>query len=746
MKGEQDRSAAMREVLKRLQAQMRDKTRRLTEMVEANGRLEHEVAERERAEALLQAREQKLRRQNEVLMRLARGDALASGDLTRAFKEILPASAKVVDVESISVWEFSPDRDAIDCLARFERTAENWSRGERVVATDFPSYFSAIQKDYAIVAHDAHRDPRTRELSGAYLIKHGVGSLLDSPIRLRGEVAGVFCIEHVGPPRRWTAEDEHFAGAMADLLSLAFEIRERRRTEETLQASEARLRQVIDLVPHFIFAKNRDGRFVLVNKAVADVYGTSVEALTGALESDVNPHAEEVKRFRRDDLEVLALGEPKHIPVETIVDSRGEVRYLQTVKIPYKSSDSDEAAVLGVASDITERMRAEEALRESRRTLSTLLSNLIGMAYRCRNDWNWTMEFVSEGAYDLTGHRPEAFIGNTRVAYNEIIDVDDQEHVWDTVQRALADRRPYELVYRIHTAQGQRRWVWEKGSGVFDAEGKLLALEGFITDITARKRAEDAQVDLAARLEKQAQALLAANDELRRRNEELDEFAHIVSHDLKAPLRRVRTFADLLRSECAAALPPTGAEYLDRLDHAAERMEGLITELLAYARIARLEDAVETVDLGALARDVVSDLEPRIREIGARIEIGPLPTVRAVPRQMRQLFENLLDNALKFRRRDVSPEIHLSGGRLDAGASPIGAACRVTISDNGIGFEPSDAERIFGIFKRLSGGEEYEGTGIGLALARKIVERHGGRIEAEGRPGEGAAFVVTLPA
>lgn len=226
--------------------------------------------------------------------------------------------------------------------------------------------------------------------------------------------------------------------------------------------------------------------------------------------------------------------------------------------------------------------------------------------------------------------------------------------------------------------------------------------------------------------------------ELARSNEELESFASIASHDLQEPLRKVRTFTEQLTVLESERLSEKGRDYLARANSGAERMQKLIEDLLKFSRVSTQGRPFQTVDLAEVTNRVLVDLENQIQDAGAVVEVEPLPVIAADPLQMQQLMQNLISNAIKFRRPDVTPEVKVRAEEEDGKA-------RLTVSDNGIGFEPRYSARIFRIFERLHGRTEYPGTGIGLALCRKIVDRHGGTIEAEGVPGQGATFTVILP-
>jgi signal transduction histidine kinase len=250
----------------------------------------------------------------------------------------------------------------------------------------------------------------------------------------------------------------------------------------------------------------------------------------------------------------------------------------------------------------------------------------------------------------------------------------------------------------------------------------LLALE----DVTEQRFAEH--------------RLAAQQRELERSNAALHEFAFVASHDLQEPLRKILSFGERLETSAGAMLEGKPHIYLERMLNAAGRMRTLINDLLSYSQVAASAEPFVAVDLAAIARGVVADLETAIADAGARVDVGALPVVDADAPQMRQLLQNLLGNALKFRRKEEPAVI-----RLASSAAPDGM-WTITVADNGIGFKETQGEQIFRMFERLHTRTQYEGSGIGLAICRRIVERHGGTIAATSRTGQGTTFAVTLPA
>lgn len=275
---------------------------------------------------------------------------------------------------------------------------------------------------------------------------------------------------------------------------------------------------------------------------------------------------------------------------------------------------------------------------------------------------------------------------------------------------------------------GSRIVVRESSRAVRGPDGAVLYYEGTVEDITERYEAETLRVERAA---------------LERSNRELEQFAYVASHDLQEPLRKIDTFGDLLKRRAGDALDETARDYLERMQSAARRMRGLIGDLLDYSRVSITPAHFVPVDLDAVVRGVLSDLEVRIREVGAEVTVAPLPTLEADARQMQQLFLNLIGNALKFQRPGTAPVVRIHAESQDRDAA---RSWRILVEDNGIGFDARHLETIFKPFQRLHGRAEYEGSGIGLAICRKIADHHGGTLTAVSEEGRGATFAVELPA
>ncbi len=261
-------------------------------------------------------------------------------------------------------------------------------------------------------------------------------------------------------------------------------------------------------------------------------------------------------------------------------------------------------------------------------------------------------------------------------------------------------------------------------------------------DVTDKRRAKEALQKAHDDLERRVKERTA---ELEWRNRELREFTSVASHDLQEPLRKIKLFGEFVQQELSGALTEPGRDYLLRMTRAADRMQELVSALLSYSRVSSKTVPFERIDLKMIAEKVVKDLESALGEAQALVEIGDLPEIDADPVQISQLFQNLLTNAVRYSIKDRTPTVKISGRRVGTGERGKKAIFEMRVEDKGIGFDMRYLEKIFLPFERLHGRSEYEGTGMGLAICRKIAERHGGGITAQSRPGEGATFIVTLP-
>jgi PAS domain S-box-containing protein len=392
-------------------------------------------------------------------------------------------------------------------------------------------------------------------------------------------------------------------------------------------------------------------------------------------------------------------------------------------------------ACLLILRDLEARQRAERALAQEHNLLSSIINAMPNHVY--------VKDAKGRFILDNSAHRQhlglevsQSIEGRTVFDYFSFAlasKYDADDHLVMGTGRSILGQEEESL------RNGENREMWLETNKVplLDTDGKIVGLVGVSSDISARKDDEE--------------KLRRFADQLERSNQELQSFASVASHDLQEPLRKIQAFGDRLQAKCGEALGEQGRDYLARMQNAAQRMQTLIQDLLKLARVTSRAQPFEPCNLGEIVQQVLSDLEIATEQSAARVEVGSLPTIDADPLHMRQLFQNLIANALKFQKPGEPPEIRISGREFEvhehliAGAWPGDRVCQIRVEDNGIGFDEQFAEQIFIVFQRLHSRDEYAGTGIGLAVCRKITDRHGGSIVAKSSPGQGASFIITLP-
>ena len=323
-----------------------------------------------------------------------------------------------------------------------------------------------------------------------------------------------------------------------------------------------------------------------------------------------------------------------------------------------------------------------------------------------------------------------------------------------TQLREVIDSLEQRSRYLQTTVQKYVEYMAGVGNGNLNSRLALVEQEGKADDplIVLGQQLNETTADLQLMVEQirhvtynlrnREAALEIYSDKLKKSNSELEQFAYIASHDLQEPLRKIRLFGDRLKENYSALLDEKAVDYLQRMNNAAVRMDNFISDLLQYSRVTSKAQPFEAVKLNKIIEDVLGDLEIRIHETKAEIKTENLPTIDADPLQMRQLFQNVIGNAVKYHRPNVLPVVTIASRTTD---NDNGNYCEINITDNGIGFDNKYAEQIFGLFQRLHGRSAYAGTGIGLAICKKIVEHHNGVISASSKSGEGSSFYIKLP-
>ncbi len=361
----------------------------------------------------------------------------------------------------------------------------------------------------------------------------------------------------------------------------------------------------------------------------------------------------------------------------------------------------------------------------------------------------WTAN--EKGKVDFVNNQFEAYTGLSYAdalgdGWKNVIHGQDLVQLNNQWQLAIADKRDFQLEIRIRMHNSAFHWNLLRGKARNDEFQHGISWVVTATDIHEQKQLHEV---LEQKVSERTQELLEINYALEVSNHDLQQFASVASHDLQEPLRKIHLYTQLIHERHGTNLG-SGSKYLQKILQSSARMKSVINNILNYSKLSADNGGYEPTNINGIINEILDDLEILIQEKNAVIKVSPIPEIEAVPGLIRQVFQNMISNALKFTKPDVTPQITITGEKVDkksteAEASPNGAYCRIIIADNGIGFNKKFAHNIFVLFHRLHSKDSYEGTGIGLAIAKKIVEKHQGVISATGKEGEGATFVIVLP-
>jgi PAS domain S-box-containing protein len=494
----------------------------------------------------------------------------------------------------------------------------------------------------------------------------------------------------------------------------------RKRAEEALRESRESFRRVVEYAPEAIFVATK-GRFRYLNPAAIKLFGAAAdsELLDQPVMMRIHPDSRAGVAERIRHVEERRADSPPWITKYLRLD--GTVLDVEGAAVPFLYEGEEGGLVF--ARDITARKRAEEDLRANEDLLSQSQSigHLGSFDWRLEGDSDvmvWTPE-----TYRLFGVSPETFV-LTSETFPTLIHPDDQASMQTWMRECLAGLGPPDLEFRVKLPDGGIRYIMGRGHLLpQEAGSKSIHVVGAALDITERRLAEE--------------ALLRRTEELKRSNTELEQFAYVASHDLQEPLRMVSSYMQLLSRRYKGKLDSNADEFIAFAVDGAKRMQQLINDMLEFSRVATRGHEFKPVEADTALKQALWNLKAAIEESHANVTFDPLPVVNADSGQLTQLFQNLIGNALKFRRQEP-PRVHVSAERR-------AKEWVFSVRDNGIGIEPQHLERIFVIFQRLHAASEFPGTGLGLAICKKIAERHGGRLWVTSEPGAGSVFYFSIP-
>jgi PAS domain S-box-containing protein len=509
------------------------------------------------------------------------------------------------------------------------------------------------------------------------------------------------------------------------------------RAQQAVENERSWLEAIMQHAPEGILVVDYEGNLQFSNTAVERIMGRPLIGNLSALEpglrifySDGSPYPlENIPLVRHAIAGHSSIN--NHLHVERL---DGACVPLLLSVAPVRSQTGEVTSAVVIFQDITHIVQAEQALRESEARFRGLVQSLNDIVYTL--DETGCITGVYGRGLDRLGLSKQAVLGKH---LREIFPTPANIHE-AAMERALGgEGQVYEWV--TSTRLGALHFQ-NAVSPLQDEQGSVNGVVCLSRDVTLYRQAE--------------QSLKNYADRLRRSNMELEQFAFIASHDLQEPLRKIHAFGQRLLQRFRDRADTEDLDYMERMINAADRMQKMIIDLLAFSRVTTKGQPFEQVNLNAVISDVISDLEVRIERTGGKVLVSALPDLQADPLQMHQLFQNLIGNGLKYHRADLPPELHIRGALVPRGKAAGGGSqahddraaqelVQITISDNGIGFDEQYLERIFQPFERLHGRSEYEGTGMGLAICNKIIERHHGTITAHSQPGQGATFVIILP-
>lgn len=500
------------------------------------------------------------------------------------------------------------------------------------------------------------------------------------------------------------------SGAILGSFGVISDISERKHAEEAMR----QLAAIVESSNDAIIGKTLEGIITSWNAGAQRLFGYSPEEAIGRHMDILLPdnRSDEIRHF----LEKIKRGERlEHIETVRKTKDGRLIDVLLTVS-PIKDSDGRVIGASAISHDITERKRTEEKLRHLSRAIEQSPSTV------AITDLEGNLQYVNPKFVQVTGYVPEEVLGkNPRVLKSGEISSAGYKELWDVI----CDGGEWRGEFHNKRKNGELYWEFASISPIRNAEGKITHYIKVAEDITDRKNAEE--------------QLRHTSEKLAESNRELEQFAYVASHDLQEPLRKISAFSKLLTEKDISGLDEESRDYLERMQNAAARMRLLIEDLLQYSRVATQQRVLEEIALNRLVAAVLSDLEMRIRDSNAEVVVGDLPVIHGDRTRLHQLFQNVIGNALKYRRKDVPVRVLIQSRILND------RFYEITVEDNGIGFEEKYSERIFHPFQRLHTRDEYEGSGIGLAICKKIMDQLGGQISARSEAGKGSVFILKLP-
>lgn len=533
-------------------------------------------------------------------------------------------------------------------------------------------------------------------------------------------------------------------GAIQQWVGVHTDITEQTEAEQKIKESEERFRSLADESPMFVYIINPDPKASVIynNKTMLSYMGQTAEQANGKAWNEIM-HPEDAPVALESYILALTARKPYYIPAARVMRFDGEYRWHSFQGNLRCLPNGEFNGYIGVGIDIHEQKLAEEKIKESEERFRLLADSMPQHIWT--SDTIGNLNYYNQSVFDYSGLTFEQI---NKDGWMQIVHPDDRETNIKEWINAVTTGKDFLLEHRFRRHDGEYRWHLSRAILQKDENGKIQMWVGTSTNIHEQKTFVN---ELERQVHNRTKELALSNIELKKMNKELESFAYISSHDLQEPLRKIQTFASYLLEKEVNNLSEIGKDYFDRIYKAAQRMQTLIQDLLAYSRTNSIERKFETTNLNEIIAEIKDALKEDLKEKNATIEANQLCNADIIPFQFRQLIHNLIVNSLKFSIPENPPYIRIkceiakgiafSNVRL----LPQSKYCHITVSDNGIGFKQEHSEKIFELFQRLHGRNEYDGTGIGLSIVKRIVENHNGIIIANGELNKGATFDIYIP-
>ncbi|OLY91222.1 hypothetical protein BUE76_04380 [Cnuella takakiae] len=534
-------------------------------------------------------------------------------------------------------------------------------------------------------------------------------------------------------------------GAVYAVLDVSVDVTEQVLVRRKLEESEGRFRLLADASPNLIWMLNPDGSYGYVNKTTLHFLGVTQEQIA-AVGWQPFQHPKELEPTTKALQKAIQNQEPYQME-HRLRYHDGTYRWMLSQAIPVYDANGNVFAYVGSSIDITEnknnRQELITALEQARLSKDAAELGTFDMDLE-RGTLHW--DDRCRTLFGISHHGPVTYEKDFACGLHP----DDRERILKVIEQLFIksiSNGEYDVEYRTVGAEdGVIRWVRAKGKVYFDTQDKPVRFIGSVLDISEKvmdiQRIEHLVEERTREVAQANEKLLQTNKELHRSNQNLEEFAHAASHDLKEPIRKIHFFTHQLRAQLGDRLTDSEVRSFSRIENATKRMGNLIDDLLLYSHVSQRPHETEAVDLNEKVQRVLEDLDLDIEEKDATIIAGKLPVVQGYRRQLQQLFQNLISNALKYSKADEPPRIEITAAIIEQAGKSYHL---LSVKDNGIGFDPAYADKIFQMFARLHGKAEYSGTGVGLSIVKKVVENHDGFIEVASEVGVGSTFKIFLP-